>query len=160
MAGTTRISAGGLVLSLVVGAFVGLSAYTAHYANATAYLSDDPAVCVNCHVMREQYDAWQKSPHHTGATCNDCHVPHALVPKYLAKAKHGYQHSKAFTLQDFHEPIRITPSDLRIVEANCVRCHAELTSEIRAGQASPQHAMNQVADCVRCHSGVGHGPSR
>jgi cytochrome c nitrite reductase small subunit len=72
--------------------------------------------------MREQLDGWQKATHHSFATCNDCHVPHDFVGKYVTKMKHGWRHSKAFTLNDFHEPIQILPKDLDIVRANCVRC--------------------------------------
>ena len=43
----------------------------------------------------------------------------------LAKAEHGWNHSKAFTLQDFHEPIRITARNAQHVQDNCVACHAE-----------------------------------
>lgn len=71
----------GLLLAAVVGVFLGLSASTFTYAEGTSYLSNDPRACVNCHIMREQYDAWQKSLHHANATCNDCHVPHDLVGK-------------------------------------------------------------------------------
>ena len=31
------------------------------------------------------------------------------LPKLIAKAENGCNHSKAFTLQNFHEPIMITP---------------------------------------------------
>lgn len=144
----------GLLLAAVVGVFLGLSASTFTYAEGTSYLSNDPRACVNCHIMREQYDAWQKSLHHANATCNDCHVPHDLVGKYMAKVEHGYRHSKAFTFQDFHEPIRITPADLRIVENNCIRCHSSMVEEITA------HAGQGAVSCVHCHKGIGHGPSR
>ncbi|MFN0133942.1 MAG: cytochrome c nitrite reductase small subunit [Phycisphaerales bacterium] len=146
------ISVFGLILAAVIGVFLGLSASTFTYAEGASYLSNDPRACVNCHIMREQYDAWQKSLHHAHAACNDCHVPHDPIGKYMAKAEHGYRHSKAFTFQDFHEPIRITPGDLKIVEANCVRCHSRMVEEITA------HA--EATSCVHCHKGIGHGPSR
>lgn len=146
------ISAAGIIISVLLGAFLGVSAHTADYAEATSYLSNDPAACVNCHVMREQFDGWQKGVHHAVAACNDCHVPHDFVGKYLAKAEHGYRHSKGFTLQDFHEPIQITPSDKLIVRDNCLRCHADLVSELAGG--------GHETDCLRCHVGVGHGPAK
>jgi cytochrome c nitrite reductase small subunit len=141
-----------VLLSLLFGAFVGAGGYTFYYAEGASYLSNDPRACVNCHIMREQYDSWQKASHHAVAACNDCHVPHDLLGKYLTKASNGYHHSRAFTLQDFHEPIRIRPVNLRVLNHNCVACHAELTSEIR-GHAGDEGEMN----CVRCHDGVGHG---
>ncbi|MCC6678790.1 MAG: cytochrome c nitrite reductase small subunit [Phycisphaerales bacterium] len=151
-----KISLAGLGLSGLIGVLVGLSGYTFNYAEGTSYLSNDPRACVNCHIMREQYDGWQKSAHHAVATCNDCHVPHDFVGKYMAKVDHGYRHSKAFTLQDFHEPIRITPRDLTIVENNCVRCHEGVVGDI-VGHAA---TVGETVSCVKCHASVGHGPRR
>lgn len=150
------MSLAGVALAALFGVLLGLSGYTFSYAEGTSYLSNDPKACVNCHIMRDQYDGWLKSAHHANATCNDCHVPHDPVGKYMAKMDHGYRHSKAFTLQDFHEPIQITPKDLTIVQQNCVRCHESFVSDIT------QHAANvrEVVNCVQCHSGVGHGPKR
>ena len=97
--------------------------------------------------MREQYDAWQKSPHHAAATCNDCHTPQGFVPKYVTKAVHGWNHSRAFTTDDFHEPIRIASSSLEVVEAQCRRCHGDVVDAIDTGSETT---------CVRCHASVGH----
>ena len=69
------------------GVVLGLSGYTFYYAEGGSYLSNDPKACVNCHVMREQYDGWQKASHHAVATCNDCHTPHAFIPKMLFSAR-------------------------------------------------------------------------
>src|SRR5437870_5749187 len=113
------LSVSALVLCVLVGAALGTGAFTAHYAEGTSYLSSDPKACVNCHVMRDQYDGWQKASHHAVATCNDCHVPHETLAKYLTKAENGFWHSKGFTLQDFHEPIRIKPRNARILQTNC-----------------------------------------
>lgn len=151
-----KISVAGLGLSGLIGLLAGLSGYTFNYAEGTSYLSNDPRACVNCHIMREQYDGWQKSAHHAVATCNDCHVPHDLIGKYIAKVDHGYRHSKAFTFQDFHEPIRITPADLEIVQDNCVRCHQGMVDQITAHT----ELSGQRVSCVKCHASVGHGPLR
>src|SRR5579871_1360364 len=45
-----------LVLCALAGGALGTGAYTVHYAEALSYLSDDPAACANCHVMRDPYD--------------------------------------------------------------------------------------------------------
>ena len=146
----------GVLLALFVGIFSGAGGYTFYYAEGASYLSNDPRACMNCHIMREQFDGWQKASHHAVATCNDCHVPHDLLGKYLTKATNGYHHSRAFTLQDFHEPIRIRPVNLTVLNRNCVYCHAELTSEIMPHVAGKDETMN----CVRCHDAVGHGPNK
>jgi cytochrome c nitrite reductase small subunit len=150
------MSVAALVLCALVGVLLGAGAFTAHYAEGASYLSDDPKACVNCHVMRDQYDGWRKASHHAVATCNDCHVPHETIPKYLFKAEDGLWHSKGFTLQDFPEPIRIRPASLEVVQANCVHCHHDLVNDI-LGHGS---AGSGPADCVHCHAAVGHGPQR
>jgi cytochrome c nitrite reductase small subunit len=139
------------------GVLAGLSIATFDYAEGTSYLSNDPRACVNCHVMRDQYDAWRHSAHHEHAACNDCHVPQDVVGKYATKMEHGYRHSKGFTLDNFHEPIRITDGSLRVVEANCVRCHSGLTSEIGATVGVD---AGEVGSCTRCHAGAGHAGRR
>jgi cytochrome c nitrite reductase small subunit len=145
-----------LALSALLGVLVGLGGFTVYYAEGTSYLSNDPTACVNCHIMREQYDGWQKASHHEVATCNDCHIPHELIPKYWVKMENGYWHSKGFTLQDFHEPIQIRAKNLVVLQENCVGCHQDLVSQIATHSGDDQ----QMLDCIHCHAGVGHGPVR
>ena len=90
------------------------------------------------------------------ATCNDCHVPHRTIPKYLVKAENGFWHSKGFTLQDFPEPIRLRPVSLKILQTNCVHCHHDLVNDI-LGHGSTD---SETTNCVHCHAAVGHGPQR
>jgi cytochrome c nitrite reductase small subunit len=139
------------VLALAVGVFLGLGATTFLYAEGASYLSTDPAACANCHIMQPQYDSWQKASHHTAATCVGCHLPDGFVGKYVAKAENGWNHSRAFTLQDFHQPIVITAKNADILQENCLRCHGPLVHAQRAAtdEAAPR--------CVRCHASVGHG---
>jgi len=142
-------------LVALAGVVTGLSGYAFHYAKGTSYLSNDPRACINCHIMREEFDGWEKGSHHAHATCNDCHVPQAFFSKYFVKLEHGYRHSKGFTFQDFHEPIMIKPSSDRVVQQNCVRCHASLVGEI-TGHAG----NNESLRCIHCHDHVGHGATR
>ncbi len=142
-----------MLLVLLLGVLVGSGAFTFHYAEGHSYLSDDPKACTNCHIMQPQFDSWQKSSHHTVATCNDCHLPRAFPDKYVAKARNGWNHSKAFTLQDFPEPIRISEANAKILQDNCTRCHAELTHEIAAGSSGDGDSTR----CTHCHRSAGHG---
>ena len=61
----------GILLGVVIGVAVGIGVYTFAYAKGWSYLTDDPAACANCHVMREQFDGWLKSSHRAVATCNN-----------------------------------------------------------------------------------------
>ena len=136
-----------------VGILFGVGAFTFGYARGLSYLSTDPRACVNCHIMNEQYDAWLKSGHRHTATCVDCHLPATGAAKWIAKADHGFRHSVAFTLQNFKEPIEITPRDRTIARVNCVRCHE---SFVQAVHGSPGTTGREL-DCVHCHTGSGHG---
>ncbi len=141
-----------LVVALLAG-LAGMAAYAFHYAEGSSYLSTDPRACTNCHIMQSQFDSWQKASHHTAATCVDCHLPAEFPEKYFAKAKNGWNHSKAFTLQNFHEPIRITEPNAEILQDNCLRCHGGITSDMVAGATTHADAVR----CVHCHRTVGHG---
>lgn len=145
-----------LPVCCLLGGLLGAGGFTFREGEGLAYLGSASATCANCHIMREHYDGWQKASHHAWATCNDCHVPHAVIPKYLVKGENGFAHSKAFTLQDFHEPIRIRAKSARIVQRNCLRCHGDLVSDMltRARDAG------EPFTCARCHDNVGHGPTR
>jgi len=138
-----------ILLAVAGGVVLGVGGFTFRYAEGLSYFSTDPKACANCHIMRSQYASWQKASHHIAATCVDCHLPIAFVPKYLAKASNGYHHSKGFTFQDFEEPIRIKPKNAAILQENCLRCHGPLVHELVAGQGE--------VECVHCHAGVGHG---
>ncbi len=151
--GGVKLGVPGLILSCLFGIFAGMGGYTFYYAKGYSYLSSDPQACVNCHIMRPQFDGWQHGSHKAAATCNDCHTPHDFLGKYYTKAENGYHHSKAFTLQNFHEPIQIRKRNEDIVLHNCIRCHGEFVSEITA------HAGGDF-DCLRCHAGVGHDSAR
>ena len=140
------------VAAILLGAMIGVGMFTFVYAKGYSYISNDPRACANCHIMQEHYDSWLKSSHHQAATCNDCHVPHRLPDKYIVKARNGFNHSKAFTLQNFPEPIRITRHNLESLQHNCLECHATMVSDIAAHRDVGQG----VARCTQCHRSTGH----
>ena len=142
-----------LALAALIGTLAGVGIFTFDYGEGLSYFSPDPRACRNCHVMNDEYASWTHGPHHATARCIDCHLPHALVPKYIAKADNGYRHSKGFTFMDFHEPIQITPRNARILQDNCLRCHGELVESILS--TGPH---GEGVACVHCHRDVGHGP--
>ena len=143
-----------VTFAVAFGTLGGLGVFTFGYGQGLAYLSNDPQGCANCHVMQEQYDAWHKSSHRSVASCNDCHTPHSLIPKYLVKAENGFWHSFYFTTGTFKDPIQARPVSSRIAEKNCRRCHAEIVDQIDHPSVD-----NDPLACIRCHRDVGH-PNR
>lgn len=145
------------------GLVVGFSIFTLVYAEGFSYLSDDPQVCGNCHIMNDHIETWLHGPHRHVATCTECHLPSSFVAKYVAKARNGWHHSIAFTLQSarpdspgerryFVEPIQIKPFNRNVLEKNCLRCHEDLVRDIVRTDPEP-------IQCTLCHKSAGHGAS-
>jgi cytochrome c nitrite reductase small subunit len=101
--------------------------------------------------MQPQFDEWVNSSHTAVAGCVDCHLPHPPVRKWVSKAENGWFHSVAFTLQNFPEPIRIKPRNLRIVQDNCVNCHVQMVHEML-----PATPGGERVSCIHCHADTGH----
>lgn len=142
---------GAIVLGAAIGLAVGVGGYTFVYARGASYLTDNPAACANCHVMREQYDGWIKSSHRAVAVCNDCHTPPGLVPKYATKASNGFWHSFAFTTGRYPDPLRIKAHNRVIADEACRKCHRAIVDAI-----DPPHRPGAGAACLACHHAVGH----
>ena len=142
---------GAIVLGAAIGLAVGVGGYTFVYARGASYLTDNPAACANCHVMREQYDGWIKSSHRAVAVCNDGHTPPGLVPKYATKASNGFWHSFAFTTGRYPDPLRIKAHNRVIAEEACRKCHRAIVDAI-----DPPHRPGAGAACLACHHAVGH----
>jgi cytochrome c nitrite reductase small subunit len=140
-----------LAVAVGVGAIAGLGAFTFGYGQGASYLSNDPSACANCHVMAGHYDSWQASSHHHVAVCNDCHLPHHPVGKWVTKTDNGFFHSLAFTTGNFPEPIRIKPRNRRVTQAACIDCHGDLVHPLL-----PAEPGGDVLLCVHCHQGAGH----
>jgi len=148
----TRVTALlGVVIALVIGLTAGIGSYTFVYAKGASYLSNDPKACANCHIMRDHLDGWIKSSHRSVATCNDCHTPSGLIPKYFTKAEHGFFHSLAFTTGEFHDPIQIKNRSLSVTENACRKCHQDIVHDMEAVKT-----YETAISCVRCHANVGH----
>jgi len=121
-------------------------------ADAPAYLGHEPATCNNCHVMDAQYENWYHAAHERFAVCTDCHLPHQnLVSYYLYKGYSGMRDVVSFTAKIYPVAIRATSQTDAILQANCIRCHADTVEGILT---SPQPFDRY---CWDCHRAVAHG---
>lgn len=148
---------------IITGAFVGLFIYSFFASRAYSYLSDEPATCVNCHVMAPYYATWTHSSHGRNTTCNDCHVPHNNVfNKYFFKAKDGLRHSAVFTMRGEAHALQAIEASSKVIMDNCIRCHTQLNTEfVNTGRMGfkEMKEMNGNA-CWDCHREVPHTRSR
>lgn len=148
-----------IILLVVV---VILACYTFYNAKGFSYFSNDPEACNNCHIMNEVFNDYLSAPHsqktagQPRATCNDCHLPHDFVSKWIAKAQSGVGHAYAFTfkLDDLPTNLSANKSSKQMVQDNCVRCHIEYAQNAVNATTIPGH--NDALNCVSCHESVGH----
>lgn len=140
-----------LFIAIPIGLCIGIGLYTFYYGKGYSYISNNPQVCANCHIMNDEYNGWIKSTHHAVATCNDCHTPKNIVGKYETKALNGFWHSFYFTTGNFFEPIQIKNRNRKIAEKNCRRCHQDIVLAIDSS-----HKKSDQTSCTRCHGSVGH----
>jgi cytochrome c nitrite reductase small subunit len=139
-----QLAISGLAVAIVAGTLM-------YVSNFAVYLGDDPTACNNCHVMDAAYEGWFHGPHKLWAKCNDCHTPHALIPKYITKSLNGFNHVSAFTLGEIPTAIRAKESSREIIQENCVRCHEPTVATI------PESQMGADRYCFDCHRDVAHG---
>lgn len=138
--------------------------YLVNASKALSYLSTDPKACINCHVMNPQYATWQHSSHFQRATCVECHLPtHDEVEKYMAKARDGWNHSVAFTMNTFDQAMKISEDGANRVQANCISCHATQV-EVVLSNSDRYHDFTGTPavdrKCWDCHRDVPHGKAR
>jgi cytochrome c nitrite reductase small subunit len=135
-----------LVLLVALGVF-------AWVTDAPAYLGHAASTCNNCHVMDAQYENWAHAAHANAAVCTDCHLPHQnLASYYIYKGYSGLKDVLSFTLKTYPAAIRATAQTDGILQANCIRCHADTVDAIVYGQARPFDRT-----CWDCHRSVAHG---
>ncbi|MDR0996052.1 MAG: cytochrome c nitrite reductase small subunit [Zoogloeaceae bacterium] len=147
-------------LVIFIGIGLGLGVYTTYMSRALSYLGNDPATCVNCHVMTPAYAAWSRSSHRPWTTCKDCHVPqNNLLAGYWFEAMDGIYHGAVFTMRDESPAPRPRPASWKVIMDNCVRCHTQLnTALVKTGRAKfsdIEHGRQKP--CWDCHRNTPHG---
>ncbi len=142
------------------GILCGLGSYTLYASRAWTYLSDDPATCVNCHIMGPYYATWNHSSHSRNATCNDCHVPHEnAVKKWFFKGMDGMRHASVFMMRGEPQVIQAIDESAEVIMNNCIRCHTQLNTEfVNTGRIDHEMVMaGEGKACWDCHREVPHG---
>jgi len=149
------------IIAIILGGIIcGLGGYTAYASRFGSYMSDDPAACVNCHIMAPYYASWNHSSHARNTTCNDCHVPHDnAVRKWWFKGMDGMRHAAIFTMRGESQVIQATDKSATVIMDNCVRCHEQLNTEfVKTGRISYHQAKEGDGKaCWDCHREVTHG---
>lgn len=95
----------------------------------------------------------------------DCHLPvHNKVDKYLSKARDGWNHTVAFTMNTYGKRMMISDDGARRVQENCVRCHTAHSRTLAKGPsgyyAYDEETLSGGRKCWDCHRLVPHGKVR
>lgn len=145
---------------IICGVIVGLGGLFMYLLRVHTYIADDPAACINCHIMTPYYATWSHSSHGRDATCNDCHVPHRnLFMKYLFKGMDGMKHVAYFVTRSERQAIMAEDPSAGVIMDNCIRCHAQLNQEfVKTGRIDYMMAKRgEGKACWDCHRNVPHG---
>ncbi|MBM6993143.1 MAG: cytochrome c nitrite reductase small subunit [Prevotella sp.] len=147
-------------LICLCGIIVGLGGLFFYLLRMHTYLvGDDPAACVNCHIMSPYYATWSHSSHARNTTCNDCHVPNNnLLAHYGFKGVDGMKHVAYFVT--FNEPqvFHAQTASSEVIMDNCIRCHKQLNQEfVETGRIDFMMAKRgEGKACWDCHRDVPH----
>ena len=150
-----------VTLSILCGVIVGLTGVFFYLLRIQTYIiGDDPAACINCHIMSPYYATWSHSAHARNTTCNDCHVPNDnVISHYAFKGMDGMKHVAYFVTFNESQTIQAETASAEVIMDNCIRCHKELnTRVVRTGRIDYMEAQRGAGKaCWDCHREVPHG---
>lgn len=147
-------------LVALCGVIVGLVALFMYLLRMHTYIiGDDPAACINCHIMSPYYATWSHSSHARDATCNDCHVPNGnILAHYAFKGIDGMKHVAYLVTRSEHQAIEAETMSDEVIMDNCIRCHKQLNQEfVKTGRIDYMEAKRgEGLACWDCHRNVPH----
>lgn len=150
-----------VALVAVTGIIVGLVLLFMYLLRMHTYIAgDDPAACINCHIMSPYYTTWSHSSHGRDATCNDCHVPNDnILSHYMFKGVDGMKHVAYFVTHSESQTIEAETPSATVIMDNCIRCHSQLNQEfVKTGRINYMLAKRGEGQaCWDCHRDVPHG---
>ena len=111
--------------------------------------SESPLFCAGCHVMEGEYEAWAHAGAHRRIRCIDCHLPNEnIAGHYLWKSIDGLKDVVFFYSGRVPEQITLTAHGTRVLQDNCIRCHAATVELIDPDRR-----------CWECHRRLSHARS-
>lgn len=149
-----------VTLSVLCGVIVGLTGLFFYLLRMHTYIiGDDPAACINCHIMSPYYATWAHSAHARNTTCNDCHVPNNnMAAHYAFKGMDGMKHVAYFVTFSERQSIEAEDASAEVIMDNCIRCHKQLNQEfVNIGRIDYMEAKRgEGKACWDCHRDVAH----
>ena len=149
-----------VALSLLCGIIVGLTGLFLYLLRIHTYIvGDDPAACINCHIMSPYYATWSHSAHARNTTCHDCLLPNNnMAAHYAFKGMDGMKHVAYFVTHSESQSIEAEKASAEVIMDNCIRCHKQLNQEfVKTGRIDYMEAKRgEGKACWDCHRDVAH----
>jgi nitrate/TMAO reductase-like tetraheme cytochrome c subunit len=139
--------------------------------------SNSLSFCTSCHEMQAfVFQEYKQSPHYRNpsgvqATCADCHVARALVPKLVRKTRATFIEVPSHFMGKINTREKFEAKRLELAEhvwtemrANdsreCRECHnptaMALVDQKPRARAQHEDALKSGETCIDCHQGIAH----
>ncbi len=162
-----------LVVTIVLVFIAGIVA--AGLFNTGLSATNEMEFCTSCHSMKVNLEEYKetihfKNPSGVRATCSDCHVPKAFIPKMVAKvmaAKDVYHEimgtidtKEKYESHRWDMASRVWTKMKASDSRECKTCHAfdqmDLSEQDRSARKRHGKAQDQGKTCIDCHKGIAH----
>jgi cytochrome c-type protein NapC len=143
--------------------------------NAFFSYTNEMDFCISCHSMQTNYEEYKntlhfKNPSGVQATCADCHVPKAFLPKLGAKilaAKDVYHEvigtvdtPEKYEAHRWDMASRVWAKMEATDSRECRGCHdfqnMDLSGQTRMARNKHERAPESGQTCIECHKGIAH----
>ena len=142
-----------LWLGAPLGAALGIGLFTVAYAKALSYVSDEPEACVNCHIMREQYEGWLRGPAPRGRHLQRLPRAARLLRQVALEGA-----ERLPSQHGVHAPELPRADPDHAAQRRGARGELPaLPRRVRGGAHAARATGARRRGCARCHAGVGHG---
>ncbi len=168
-----KISSLPALVLLVIGGLGGIIFWGGF--NTALEMTNTMEFCTSCHSMKVNLEEYKETAHYKNtsgvqATCSDCHVPKAFLPKMKAKilAYKDVMHEILGTI-DTPEKYEAHRWDMasRVWEKmratdsrECRNCHSfdnmDLSEQDRTARKKHSKAVDKGKTCIDCHTGLVH----
>lgn len=164
------------IRSIIVVAGIFIAGVVATFAfNAGLGYTNEMEFCTSCHSMKTNLEEYMETVHYKNAsgvraTCSDCHVPKAFVPKMKAKilaAKDVYHEimgtidtSEKYEAHRWNMAVRVWDKMKASDSRECKTCHdwdqMDLSEQDRIARKRHGRAPDEGETCIDCHKGIAH----
>lgn len=137
---------------ILIGALSFFSLFLITSLGLGLYFTSQPSRCQFCHIIRKDYQAWQKSSH-KGINCANCHSEPGIVGFSIHRLRE-LNNAARFLFGLYQKPISSV-----VKNSSCLACHKEIKKgvlvkdEIRVDH---KHFLEKGSWCTDCHNTVAH----